>query len=248
MAAAPIHNMAMFILSVTVRHGDEQCHLTIDSLATSWQPLRIPSPDEQIPHWFSSLSQRDFLQIWLSGLRSSMVAYLCQCHRDQFSVDWLCEFGVPVWYPWGCQETRASQTNARLARFAPLPHQLQESSTFLTTNPTPQPQPNQPQNLRLRHSIVSYLFLISLIYIHSHLGAATSALFLSWKAFFEKRRARNELLKTQETPKQRQAGESREKNPPVKRTKVFLWRREENNEYRRESFYQAKKGMTGPYG
>ena len=20
-----------------------------------------------------------------------MVAYLCQCHRDQFSVDWLCE-------------------------------------------------------------------------------------------------------------------------------------------------------------
>jgi hypothetical protein len=92
------------------------------------------------------------------------------------------------------------------------------------------------------------LFLISLIYIHSHLGAATSALFLSWKAFFEKRRARNELLKTQETPKQRQAGESREKNPPVKRTKVFLWRREENGEYRRESFYQAKNGMTGPYG
>src|ERR1700678_3534965 len=44
MAAAPIHNMAMFILSITVQHGDEQCHLTIDSLATSWQPLRIPSP------------------------------------------------------------------------------------------------------------------------------------------------------------------------------------------------------------
>ena len=44
-------------------------------------------------------------------------------------------------------------------------------------------------------------------------------------------------------PKQRQARESREKNPPVKRTKVFLWRREENGEYRRESFYQAENGM-----
>ena len=87
--------------------------------------------NKQIPHWFSSLSQWDFSQIWLSGLRSSIVAYLCQCHRDQFSVDWLCEIGVPVWYPWGCQETWASQTNAHLARFAPLPHQLQESSTFL---------------------------------------------------------------------------------------------------------------------
>lgn len=109
--------------------------------------------DEAMPHWFSFLSQRAFSQIWLSGLRSSMVAYfdscidrvgvfvqLCQHHQDQFSIDWLCEFGVPVWYPWGRQETRASQTDARLARFAPLPHQLQESSTFLTTNPTPQSQ------------------------------------------------------------------------------------------------------------
>lgn len=116
---------------------------------------------EQMPHWFSFLSQRDFSQIWLSGLRSSMVAYfdlcidrvgvfvqLCQRHRDQFSVDWLCEFGVPVWYPWGCQEARASQTDARLARFAPLPHQLQERSTFLTRSPTPQPQPQPTAELQ----------------------------------------------------------------------------------------------------
>jgi hypothetical protein len=82
-----------------------------------------------------------------------------------------------------------------------------------------------------------------LIYIHFHLGAASSAIIPSWKAFFENRRARNELLKTRETPKQRQARESREKNPPVKRTKVFLWSREENGEYRRESFYQSTNGM-----
>jgi hypothetical protein len=92
--------------------------------------------------------------------------------------------------------------------------------------------------------IVSYSTLISLlIYNHFHLGTASSSVIPSWKAFFEKRQARNELLKTQETPKQRQARESREKNPPVKRTKVFLWTREENGEYRRESFYQSENGM-----
>ena len=32
-------------------------------------------------------------------------------------------------------------------------------------------------------------------------------------------------------------------NPPVKGTKVFLWTRIENGEYRRESFYQAENGM-----
>jgi hypothetical protein len=167
--------------------------------------LRQELFDEAMPHWFSFLFQQDFSQIWLSGIRSSMVAYsdscidqvgvfvqLCQRHQDQFSFDWLCEFGVPVWYPWGCQETRASRTDACLARFAPLPHQLQESSTFLTTNPTTQTQPhnhslNQPQNPRPGHLIVSYLSPISLlIHIHFHLGDASSALIPSWKAFFEK--------------------------------------------------------------
>ena len=114
--------------------------------------------NEPVPHWFSFLSQRGFSQIWLSGVRSSMVAcfdscinrvgvFVQLCHRypGQFSIDWLCEFGVPVWYPWGPQEIRASETDARLARFAPLPHQLQESSNFLTTNPTSSPQTIEPQ-------------------------------------------------------------------------------------------------------
>lgn len=65
----------------------------------------------------------------------------------------------------------------------------------------------------------------------------------SWKVFFEKRQARNEHLKSRETPKERQSRESREKNSPTKKTKVFLWTRKENGEYRRESFYQADNGM-----
>src|SRR6202522_2297745 len=46
-----------------------------------------------------------------------------------------------------------------------------------------------------------------------------------------------------ETPKQRQSRESREKKPPTRRTKVFMWRRLEDGGYRRESYYQAENGV-----
>lgn len=114
---------------------------------------------DEMPHWFSFLNEREYSQIWLSGIRSSLVAtfdlsvdrvgvfvQLYQRHREQFSVDWLCAYGVPVWYPWGTQEARESLNDTRLARFAPLAHQLQENSTFLTRSPSPQPQPTaEPQ-------------------------------------------------------------------------------------------------------
>ena len=81
-----------------------------------------------------------------------------------------------------------------------------------------------------------------LIYIYFHLGTASSVLIPSWKAFFKNRQARNERLMARETPNQRQAREGREKKPPTRKTKVFLWRRDENGEYRRESFFQAENG------
>jgi hypothetical protein len=112
-----------------------------------------------MPYWFSFLSQRgNYSQIWLSGIMSSIVAnfhpsiprvgvfvQVFQRNRDQFSIDWLCALGIPVWYPWGAQEVQASIGDARLARFAPLPHQLQESSTFLTKNPTELHGSEEPQ-------------------------------------------------------------------------------------------------------
>ena len=104
----------------------------------------------------------------------------------------------------------------------------------MTTNPTPplqlqlQPQPTiEPQTgafdckLFVSHLPPDiYLFII----IYYYLGAVSSTVIPSWKAFFEKHREQNECLKAQEMPKQRQSRESREKNPPTKKTKVFLWR------------------------
>lgn len=110
--------------------------------------------NDEMPHWFSFLHDRGYSQIWLSGIRSSTVnifdfsvdrvgvfVQLYQRHRQQFSVDWLCTFGVPVWYPWGIRESRASTSDRCLARFAPPAHLLQETGTFLTRNPSPQPLP-----------------------------------------------------------------------------------------------------------
>ena len=109
---------------------------------------------QDMPNWFAFLYERGYSQIWLSGIRTSTVAsfdssvdragvfvQLLQRHQGQYSIDWLCSFGIPVWYPWGTRESQASLSDIRLARFAPLPHQLQENSTFLTKNPSPQVQP-----------------------------------------------------------------------------------------------------------
>src|SRR5277367_3650822 len=45
-----------------------------------------------------------------------------------------------------------------------------------------------------------------------------------------------------ETPRERQSRESREKNPPTRKTKVFLWSRNEGGGYTRESYFQSENG------
>jgi hypothetical protein len=75
------------------------------------------------------------------------------------------------------------------------------------------------------------------------LGAATNAVIPSWKEFFEQRRMRNEHRLARETPRERQSRESREKNPPTKKTKVFLWSPIEGGGYSRHSFFQSENGL-----
>lgn len=113
------------------------------SLTVSGDPL-----DGGIPYWFYFLSGQQMEQLWLSGIQASpggtfspyvaragMLLKVLQPEREQFSVDWLCRFHVPVWYPWGPKEAQAAVCDSKVARLAPLPHQLQEISTFLTKTP-----------------------------------------------------------------------------------------------------------------
>ena len=206
-------------------------------------------------HWFSFLHEQEYSQIWLSGIRSSMATtfnlYVAQArvfvqllepHWEQDSIDWLCKFNIPVWYPWGTQEVRASEGDPRLTQFAPPLHHLQESDTFLTKNPHPQPQPTtETQTRPYDCKLLFNSSPLSLnLYIFIYLGTASYTLLPSWKAFFEKCQAQNERLKAHKMPSQRQARENHERNPPTVRTKVFMWKRTESGKYCWESFYQAE--------
>jgi hypothetical protein len=104
--------------------------------------------DGDFPHWFFYLSSQQMEQLWLSGIhasaggtfspyvaRAGMLLKVLQPEHGQFSVDWLYRFHVPVWYPWGLKEAQAAISDGEVARLAPLPHQLQEISTFLTKTP-----------------------------------------------------------------------------------------------------------------
>lgn len=61
-----------------------------------------------------------------------------------------------------------------------------------------------------------------------------------WEAFFAERALRNERYKEKETPKQRQSREDRQKSPPTKKCKVYVWRRDGDGGYTRESIFQAE--------
>lgn len=104
--------------------------------------------DSGVPKWFYVLFNQQMEQLWLSGIQASSAATfnasvdragvllnILEPQREQFSVDWLCRFHVPVWYPWGAREAQAAISDPKMARLAPLPHQLQEVNTFLTKTP-----------------------------------------------------------------------------------------------------------------
>ncbi|KIM34860.1 hypothetical protein M413DRAFT_14867 [Hebeloma cylindrosporum] len=99
-----------------------------------------------IPAWYHTLRQAGLPEMWVDGLRTSpMVRFdgttlrvgvlldILSPQQIQASVDWLCGFNVPVWYPWGRPEAAAALSNPALARLAPLPHQLQNVSLSFFT-------------------------------------------------------------------------------------------------------------------
>lgn len=99
-----------------------------------------------IPAWYHTLRQAGLSEMWVDGLRTSpMVRFdgstlrvgvlldILSPQQIQASVDWLCGFNVPVWYPWGRPEAAAALSNPALARLAPLPHQLQNVSLSFFT-------------------------------------------------------------------------------------------------------------------
>ncbi|KAF8961290.1 hypothetical protein BDZ97DRAFT_1921365 [Flammula alnicola] len=69
-------------------------------------------------------------------VRAGVLLNILSPSESQCSVDWLCHFHIPVWYPWGPTEVRAAASNPNIARLQPLPHQLVGFNDFLTIEPS----------------------------------------------------------------------------------------------------------------
>jgi hypothetical protein len=121
---------------------------------------------------------------------------------------------------------------------------------FITKSPQPPSVPEASSSTRQAPSSThgfdckyNLYGLISILFTDFLLGAASTVTIPSWKAFFENRKRRNEQLMARENSEQRQVRESREKNPPTKRTKVFQWSPAEGGGYIRQSFFQSENGI-----
>ena len=116
------------------------------AFAIALSDFMLPKGNDAIPAWYSALREAGLDEVWVDGLRTSPIMQfddstprvgvlldILSPKVIQASVDWLCSFNVPVWYPWGSPEAAAAVSNTDLAKLAPHPHQLQSvSSSFFS--------------------------------------------------------------------------------------------------------------------
>jgi len=135
-------------LRTALQTSRESYSLWIGALAFAIALSQFMEPqleNSAIPRWHSALREAGLNEVWVDGLRTSpmmrfdgsalrvgVVLDILSPQKIQASVDWLCNFNVPVWYPWGPPEATASTSNPNIARLAPHTHQLQNASSFFT--------------------------------------------------------------------------------------------------------------------
>ena len=143
--------------------------------------------------------------------RAGIFLHLTDEHSLRPTVAWYALYGVPVWYPWGSKEAALH----RLKVYAPLPHQLQNATTFFTRSPA---------------EVAS---------VPCHTKSAESTEAASRKTpctkkmdkFFETRVLRNARKVASETPEDRKARLNRV--PPRVSAPMYLWEENDDGEYDR---------------
>lgn len=166
--------------------------------------------------WFEIL-QEHFDFPWLEALHSSTVCsfspYTLRAgvflelevfNSYQPQPEFYCQFHVPVWYPW------SSNIAQRYERLAPLPHQLQEGTTFLTKSP------QMSTSSTPTHSLPPLA------------GSSTQTNHNAWVEFITERKQMYEERVKKETPKQQQLRLARLRKPPLATAKVFEWQEDVN--------------------
>ena len=185
------------------------------------------------PSWYEVLLEH-FDARWLDALYASTVCSFSP-HTPRAGVflelevfdsnqplpDFFCRFHVPVWYPW------SSDLGRRYEHLAPLPHQLQEGTTFLSKSP--------PLSTPTHISSLPPFACSSLGSMSSLPPVAESSSRSTWSVFISKRLQRYEERVKRETPQEKQIRLSRLLNPPKVSAKVFEWVEDDDGVLRRQA-------------
>ena len=128
----------MALLSFVIA-GAEDMHSSLkDSVTlakTSWYDILLTHFDAQ---WLDALCASTVCSFSLQTLRAGVFLELEVFDSYQPLPEFFYRFNVPVWYPWSSDIAR------RYEHLAPLSHQLQEGTTFLTKSPCPSPSTPMP--------------------------------------------------------------------------------------------------------
>lgn len=192
-----------------------------------------PSPANT--SWLTYLMQHGCRPTWIDELNSSTLCSFTPANPraglflnlpvtpPHISVEWLCFFGIPVWYPWEAEQRQ----NPNLAAYAPLDHQLQSIMEPLVLQPSALDLPcsgGLPDNARSTAS--PHNDTLSVQHTRSAPLNDTESIPMTWQEFFAVREQHNKDILALETAGDRQRRLSRESKPPTRKAKIFEWQKD----------------------
>ena len=219
----------MALLSFVIAHAEDYYYTTVkDSVTlakTHWRDLLLDHFD---PQWLDALLASTVCSFSPDTPRAGVFLDLSVYDPNRPPPEFFCQVHVPVWYPWTVEMANQS----KFAHLAPLPHQLQEGTTFISRSPNPpSPTPLPPS------PIVSH-----------PLPAVSTKPKSAWVDFLTRRQKRYEERVQKETPQQQQIRLQRLRNPPKVSAKVFEWVANENGNLVREAVpKKMREDVLGNY-
>ncbi|KAF6751747.1 hypothetical protein DFP72DRAFT_473885 [Ephemerocybe angulata] len=138
--------------------------------------------------------------------------------EEMVSIDWLCEFNVPVWYEWGPRENDIARRYPFWQRFAPRPNSVRVNRPSPTSPQSPK-EVAAPSSRPTRYDV------------RPNLAPEER----TWEEWFRLRQVRHTEILASETAQAKQRRENRERCPPttLKKTKFFVWDKGDDGVFRR---------------
>ena len=200
----------------------------------SWYNILLEHFDAQ---WLDALYASTVCSFSPQTLRAGVFLELEVFDSYQPLPEFFCRSHVPVWYPW------SNDLALRYEHLAPLPHQLQEGTTFLTKSPHPStstrmssPPPFAGSSSTPRPSLPPCA------------SSSTRPKHITWAEFILQRKQYYEERVKRETPQNKRIRLDRLRNPPKTSAKVFEWIEDDNGVlYRQPVSKKMREDVLGSF-